>query len=183
MRLFPILLFAMSLFAQQEQLVTLSGVVVNSATGEPVKRASVQVMRISREYFRGAGQPAQLPVVRTTLTDATGAFRFDALPAGEYSCMPRKPQFVVAETKASCAALAPGEPAGRLARAFQTESDGSYDLRYVPAGKYLLFAIEDTGIEYATAEAVRPFLAGAKPVAIEAHKSLMEDVVLTVKKP
>jgi hypothetical protein len=80
-------------------------------------------------------------------------------------------------------APAPGEPAGRLARAFQTESDGSYDLRNVPAGKYLLFAIEDTGIEYATAEAVRPFPAGAKPVTIEAHKSLMEDVVLTVKKP
>jgi hypothetical protein len=78
---------------------------------------------------------------------------------------------------------APGAPADQLPRAFQTESDGSYDLRNVPAGNYLLFAIEDTGVEYANAEAVRAYLEAAKPITIEARKSMVEDVVLTVKKP
>ena len=65
-------------------------------------------------------------------------------------------------------------------RAFQTESDGSFDILNIPAGKYLLFAIEDTLFEYTNPEAVKPYLAGATPVIIEPHKAATQDIVLSV---
>jgi hypothetical protein len=68
-------------------------------------------------------------------------------------------------------------------RAFQTESDGSFDILNVPAGNYLLFAIENTLFEYTSADAVRPYLGAAKPVRIDAHASVTQDVSLTVTKP
>jgi hypothetical protein len=62
---------------------------------------------------------------------------------------------------------------------YQTESDGSFDLKYVPAGHYLMFAVDDTAFEYANADAVRPYLASAKPVTIEAHGKSTERISLT----
>jgi hypothetical protein len=66
---------------------------------------------------------------------------------------------------------------------FQTESDGSFNFTNIPAGKYLLFAVEDTAFEYLNPEAVKPYLANAKPVTIEAHKASVQDVGLTALKP
>jgi hypothetical protein len=68
-------------------------------------------------------------------------------------------------------------------RAFQTESDGSFDFRSVPAGRYLMFAIEDKSFEYANPEALKPYLANALPVTIEPHKASVQDVALTAPKP
>jgi hypothetical protein len=42
-------------------------------------------------------------------------------------------------------------------RGFQTDSDGSFDFQNVPAEDYLLFAVEDTGLEYITPGIHRPF--------------------------
>jgi uncharacterized protein (DUF2141 family) len=61
-----------------EARYTLSGTVVNSATGEPVRRALVQV-------FLGAEQAA--------LTDSSGHFEFSGLPPGQTSVTVRKPGF------------------------------------------------------------------------------------------
>jgi hypothetical protein len=63
-------------------------------------------------------------------------------------------------------------------RAFQTDSDGSFDFQNVPAEDYLLFAVEDTQIEYANPTAVRPYLANAKRVHIDAHGVHSEKIPL-----
>jgi hypothetical protein len=69
-------------------------------------------------------------------------------------------------------------------RGYQTESDGSFDFRDIPAGRYLLFAVDDTGFEYANPAAVGPYLPAAKPVTIEAHGSLTERISISeVKAP
>jgi hypothetical protein len=63
-------------------------------------------------------------------------------------------------------------------RGFQTDSDGSFDYQNVPAGDYLLFATEDTGIEYANPSAIRSQLTHAKAVRIEAHVTATERITL-----
>ncbi len=57
---------------------TLSGTVVNSVTGEPIRRALVQIFM--------AGQQA-------VLTDASGHFEFNDLPPGQTAVSVRKPGF------------------------------------------------------------------------------------------
>jgi hypothetical protein len=52
---------------------------------------------------------------------------------------------------------------------FQTDSDGSFDWAAVPAGDYYLFAAEEPRLEYRNPEALRPYLAGAQRVKVEAH--------------
>jgi hypothetical protein len=52
---------------------------------------------------------------------------------------------------------------------FQTESDGSFDYETVPAGDYLLFAVDKLDFEYANPEVTRPYLAGAMAVHIPAR--------------
>jgi hypothetical protein len=52
---------------------------------------------------------------------------------------------------------------------YQTDSDGSFDFQHVPAGDYRLFAVEDLALEYANPAVVRPYLAGALAVRVEAH--------------
>jgi hypothetical protein len=37
---------------------------------------------------------------------------------------------------------------------FQTDSDGSFDYQSVPAGDYLLFAVDESGLEYSKREVV-----------------------------
>lgn len=61
-----------------EARYALSGTVVNSATGEPVRRALVQI-------FLAAGQ--------SVLTDGSGHFEFSDLPPGQTSVTVRKPGF------------------------------------------------------------------------------------------
>jgi Carboxypeptidase regulatory-like domain len=60
-------------------------------------------------------------------------------------------------------------------RGFETDSDGSFDYLNVRAGDYILFATERLDLEYARAEAVRPYLRSGKRVTIAAHGSLTED--------
>ena len=57
---------------------TVSGSVVNYATGEPIPRALVQLMG---------------PLQRSDLTDSQGSFRFDGVPEGRAMFMARKPGF------------------------------------------------------------------------------------------
>ena len=83
--------------------------------------------------------------------------------------------------EAAMAVLAPVEESqnpGRY-RGYQTESDGSFDFTNVPAGRYYLFAVEDTGFEYANPAAIRPYLADAKVVMIESHGSSTERIPIT----
>lgn len=52
-------------------------------------------------------------------------------------------------------------------RAVESNSDGSYEFRGLPAGEYTLFAVEDgADLEYADPAAVRPYLPGAKKVEV-----------------
>ncbi len=62
---------------------------------------------------------------------------------------------------------------------FQTDSDGSFEYRNIPAGDYLLFAVEDTNFEYANPAAVRPYLDRAKRVRVEAHQSVSHRISVT----
>ena len=64
-------------------------------------------------------------------------------------------------------------------RGFQTDSDGSFDFKGVPAEDYLLFAVEDTEIEYANPAAVRRYLGNARRVHVEAHGVYSEKIPLT----
>ncbi len=61
---------------------TVSGSVVNSATGEPIPRALVQLMG---------------PLQRSDLTDSQGSFRFEGVPEGRAMFMVRKPGFFSSE--------------------------------------------------------------------------------------
>jgi hypothetical protein len=61
---------------------TVSGSVVNSATGEGIPRALVQLMG---------------PLQRSDLTDSQGSFRFEGVPEGRAMFMTRKPGFFSSE--------------------------------------------------------------------------------------
>jgi len=67
----------------------------------------------------------------------------------------------------------PGE-----SRSYQTESDGSFDFRNMPAGEYYLFATEDAEFEYANPAAVRAYAGSAKLIRIDAHGALEETIGL-----
>ncbi len=76
-------------------------------------------------------------------------------------------------------ASAPDSKRPGLYYGYQTESDGSFDLRNIPAGRYLLFAVDDTAFEYANPDVIRPYLASAKSITIEAHSTSTEQIPLT----
>lgn len=61
---------------------------------------------------------------------------------------------------------------------FQTESDGSFDYTTVPAGDYVLFAVDNLDLEYANPEVVRPYRASGKRVRIEPHGVQTESIEL-----
>ncbi|HYA16368.1 MAG TPA: carboxypeptidase-like regulatory domain-containing protein [Bryobacteraceae bacterium] len=64
------------------------------------------------------------------------------------------------------------------ARVYQTESDGSFDFRAIPAGHYLLFGTDNTQLEYSRPEVIAPYLAHAKPIEIRAQSSTDERIPL-----
>jgi hypothetical protein len=80
------------------------------------------------------------------------------------------------------AVLAPaGGQKGELTvtpRAFQTESDGSFNFRSIPAGHYLLFAVDDSQLEYARPDVIAPYLPGAKEIEIRSRTSAEERIPL-----
>jgi len=61
---------------------------------------------------------------------------------------------------------------------FQTESDGSFDYTSVPAGDYLLFAVDKLDFEYANPEVTRPYLAAATAVHVPVHGVVEQRVKL-----
>ncbi len=70
--------------------------------------------------------------------------------------------------------LAPATGTGRADdnRAVESNSDGSYEFRGLPAGEYALFAMEDGAeLEYANPAAIRPYLTRAKKVQAAATGS------------
>ena len=73
--------------------LTIGGVVVNSATGEPIPRALVTAIRFNRPKAGERFAPGQ-PFVAKTFTDTGGAFRFTGLAVGHYNLSAEKPQFL-----------------------------------------------------------------------------------------
>lgn len=67
--------------------LSLSGTVLNSATGEPVKRALVQVQNVQRAARGSVVTPV------TMFTDSGGAFRFEQLTEGKYLLTATRPGF------------------------------------------------------------------------------------------
>lgn len=86
---------------------------------------------------------------------------------------------------AALVVLAPRVPSTdpHVYRGFQTESDGSFDFTNVPAGDYLLFAMDRVDLEYTNPEAVGPYLARAKPFRIEPHGVYTETISLSAGAP
>jgi hypothetical protein len=68
-------------------------------------------------------------------------------------------------------------------RLFQTDSDGSFDFENLRAGDYYLLRVESAQIEYSNPAVIRPYLAGAKPVHIEAHRTAEQDLVIDAASP
>jgi hypothetical protein len=68
-------------------------------------------------------------------------------------------------------------------RGFQTEYDGSFDYLAVPAGDYLIFAVDRLDLEYTNPDAIRPYLPSAAPVHIAAHAVVEQRVPVTAAKP
>jgi hypothetical protein len=67
-------------------------------------------------------------------------------------------------------------------RAVESNSDGSYEFRGLPAGEYALFAVEDgADLEYANPAAIRPYLGSAKKLKVGPGGS--DSVRLDVGKP
>jgi hypothetical protein len=81
----PLLLFTLLLAASAlaQSTFPLAGRVTNAATGEPLPRARVLAARRDGPTVHSA----------VAFTDSTGAFRFPALPAGQYSLRVQKPGF------------------------------------------------------------------------------------------
>jgi hypothetical protein len=64
-------------------------------------------------------------------------------------------------------------------RGFQTDSDGSFDFQNVPAGNWILFAVDQLDFEYKSPNALRPYLGSAKPVRIDARGAHTENISLS----
>ena len=61
-------------------------------------------------------------------------------------------------------------------RGYQTESDGSFDWPNIPAGDYLLLAIDRLDLEYTNPEVLRPYLPAARRVHVPAHGVVEQEV-------
>ncbi len=62
---------------------------------------------------------------------------------------------------------------------FQTDSDGSFDFTVLPAGDYILFAVDNLELEYADPDVVRPYLSRGKRVQIVTHGVQTETIGLS----
>ena len=63
--------------------------------------------------------------------------------------------------------------------AFQTDSDGSFDFKNIRAGEYSLLAVSATSLEYAKADALKPYLPQARVVKVERRKTISETIPLS----
>lgn len=97
-RLLVVCLAALPVFAQQGDL-SLGGIVVNSKTGEPIKRAKVTITGFATRAFQapGGAQPVNpgplKPQNHEVFTDSSGEFHFTGLTAGSYNVNAQKPEF------------------------------------------------------------------------------------------
>ena len=85
-----ILLAAMAAAAPQTAPLTLSGLVLNSQTAEPIAHALIQI--VHHDVSQQQGRRAE-PSRAATFSDGTGSFHFDGLAAGFYDISAAKPQF------------------------------------------------------------------------------------------
>jgi hypothetical protein len=91
-RLLVLCSLAAGLWAQQSTpQYSVAGVVINSKTGEVIKRAEV----VLRSY-PSSGPPSASTL--STFTDSAGTFRFSVVPAGNCFLTVRKPQFAQARS-------------------------------------------------------------------------------------
>ena len=125
------------LAAPQSGELTLNGVVLNSQTGESVRRALVQITLVPTIPIRGPAAPAQphaplQPFTATTFTDAAGAFEFRALSAGSYFIGAEKPEF----------STPPGKNSVRLEI---TASKGDLTLQLSPLGVITGKVVDQSG--------------------------------------
>ena len=84
----------------QNGKLSLGGIVINSATGEPVPHALVHLTLFIRNNTvpGDTSHPPTPPTVTNTFTDSAGAFHLAGLAAGSYFITAQKPQFAPAET-------------------------------------------------------------------------------------
>lgn len=64
-------------------------------------------------------------------------------------------------------------------RGFQTESDGSFEYLNIPAGDYLIFAVDRLDLEYTNPDVIRPYLPSAIAVHLTAHGAVEQRVPLS----
>jgi hypothetical protein len=62
---------------------------------------------------------------------------------------------------------------------FETDSDGSFEWANVPAGNYVLFAVNRLDFEYANPEAVEPYLASGKRITVAARSIVSERIAVS----
>ena len=76
--------------------------------------------------------------------------------------------------------LAPRQESGNPEEyhGYVSDSDGSFDIKGVKPGEYVLFATGDRELDYADLKAIRPYLAAGKLVKVEARGSLELQVEL-----
>ncbi len=119
----PFLAVALGAASGQDtgKMGSIEGRVVNSATGEGIRRAEV-VMRGSAGARRGV--PAE-QTTRAVSTDAEGKFKFDGVEAGNYFLIVQKQGFV-AERRAGYAGrgirVTPGQDVGGLEYMLQPQA-------------------------------------------------------------
>ena len=86
-RVIVLCILALPALAQQDGPLSLGGVVVNEATGEPLPRALVTMMHF--------GEPEVKVKQWRAFTDSNGRFHFSGLTAGQYSITPQKTEFTI----------------------------------------------------------------------------------------
>lgn len=98
LRVLVLFLAALPAFAQQGDL-SLSGVVINSKTGEPIKRAKVTIIGFATQAVQrsAATQPVDPEQFKAqtheAFSDSSGEFHFTELSAGRYTVSAQKPEF------------------------------------------------------------------------------------------
>lgn len=113
------------------------------------------------------GHPAKVRVIVTAATARVKGFV-------KQNGQPREAAMVVLASRVD------SENLSRY-RAFQTDSDGSFDIQSVRAGDYYLFAADAPDLEYTNPAALHPYFAGAKPIHIDPH--VVYDEILSVIEP
>ncbi len=124
--IFAGLIFSLSSLAQQTGDFSITGVVVNAQTGEPVKYALVTLVGF-HEF--DASQPrdllkAQRPVQKTAQAGPAGEFQFNGLAKAHYTLTARKPGFGAESTAKEI----------RLSQIDPTDSVAGVQLRLAPLG-------------------------------------------------